>query len=57
MKFMNVIKKFASKADMVEYRNSMLDEAEKLLGEGADTVCNRAGIQARDECEASEGCL
>lgn len=34
MKFMNVIKKFASKADMVEYRNSMLDEAEKLLGEG-----------------------
>ena len=34
MKFMNVIKKFGCKADMVEYRNSMLDEAEKLLGDG-----------------------
>lgn len=34
MKFMNVIKKFGSRAEMVEYRNGMLDEAETLLGEG-----------------------
>lgn len=34
MKFLNVIKKFGNKAEMIEYRNGMLDNAEKLLGEG-----------------------
>lgn len=34
MKFMNVIKKFTSKDDMVKFRNQMLDEAEALLDEG-----------------------
>lgn len=32
MKFMNVIKKFDSKEEMLSYRNQMLDEAEELLG-------------------------
>lgn len=32
MKFMNVIKKFGSKEEMLSYRNQMLDEAEELLG-------------------------
>lgn len=34
MKFMNVIKKFGSKKDYVDYRNQMLDEAAQLLEEG-----------------------
>lgn len=34
MKFMNVIKKFESKKDYVDYRNQMLDEATQLLEEG-----------------------
>lgn len=34
MKFMNVIAKFSSKNDMLDFRNKMLDEAEALLGEG-----------------------
>ena len=34
MKFMNVIAKFKSKNDMIEFRNKMLDEAESLLNEG-----------------------
>ena len=34
MKFMNVIKKFANKNEMLTFRNQMLDEAETLLGEG-----------------------
>lgn len=34
MKFMNVIKKFKSHQDYVDYRNGLLDEAEKLLGDG-----------------------
>lgn len=34
MKFMNVIKKFGNKEEMLTYRNQMLDEAEELLGDG-----------------------
>ena len=34
MKFMNVIAKFTSKNDMINFRNKMLDEAEALLNEG-----------------------
>ena len=34
MKFMNVIKKFGNKNDMIDYRNKMLDEAENLLNDG-----------------------
>lgn len=34
MKFMNVIKKFGSKNDYVDYRNQILDEATQLLEEG-----------------------
>lgn len=34
MKFMNVIAKFGSKNDMINFRNKMLDEAEALLNEG-----------------------
>lgn len=34
MKFMNVIKKFTSQQDYVDYRNKMLDDAAALLNEG-----------------------
>lgn len=34
MKFMNVIKKFKSHQDYLDYRNGLLDEAEKLLSDG-----------------------
>lgn len=34
MKFLNVIKKFGNKNDMITFRNQLLDEAETLLADG-----------------------
>ena len=40
MKFMNVFKKFGSKNEMLDYRKSMLDEAESLANEGKTDEAN-----------------
>ena len=34
MKFMNVVKKFGSRKEYVDYRKNMLDEAEQLINDG-----------------------
>ena len=40
MKFMNVIAKFASKQEMLDFRNKMLDEADALVKEGKTEEAN-----------------
>lgn len=51
MKFMNVVKKFGSRKEYVDYRKNMLDEAEQLINDGKVEESNAklADIKELDE--------